>query len=802
MSKLIADQLQGFTDPTIITGPTPPVNDNSTRLATTAFVQLAASSGWTFNPSFNVLYPTSLLTNVAIGKTTATQALDVVGNGAYSGTVFLGTPLNLASGGTGLNALGATSSLLGVNLAGTALEYKSLSSFLGTVSIGNASGSIVLDAVANSSNQKVQGLSNGTLIGVRHALNFSTSFTVADNPGSDRLDIGLSVLAGVITGTGVATEVAFFTGSTAIGSNGNLLWDNTNFILSVQGTYALIETGAPSVALPGQTRIYADNILHKTFLSQDSSLYSALVLESRNVNTSTGLSGGGSLANDLTLAVVPNTTTQMVRVDKNASLQSVRHELNFIEGTGITLSVSDNPGADRTDITINSAGTGYNLIESNAISLTQRSTLNFPGGALSAVDNAISNRTDVTLAITPSSSSVVGSSRAINTSTGLAGGGALSSDLTLTVVPNSVHELVDFMQGGTVISTRSAVNFIAGTNTTISVLDNVGGSRADITISATAGAGGVSTVSNLDGTLVFSPNSGAVIGSLNLANANSWTAKQSMPATTSGSAGFNVGTTGTAPTSPMGGDMYATSGPHLFYFDGAVAHDLLAASGVSSVNSTAGSLIFSPSTGAVLGDINLAHVNVWTAEQDFAASTSAAPSMNIASGVTVTSPTDGDLFYDGTHLYFNNSGVNINLLAAPSAGTGFSAEIVGATFTLSSTPTQVTFGVTAFDSTGTQVSGDTLVCQSTGYYQITFTIVGAAPVYLATELLVNGGAPTGLGGFPSSYQLQFPAISGFDTTAVQPLITHLTSGDVVTARAWIDSGGGAVAAALLSFAKL
>lgn len=797
MSKLIADQLQGFTDPTIITGPTPPVNDNSTRLATTAFVQTAASSGWTPNPSFNVIYPTSILTNVAIGKTTAAQALDVVGNGAFSGSVFLGTPLNLASGGTGLNAIGGANTLLGVNPPGTGLEYKFVSSFLGTLSIGNSSGSLVLDVVNNTSNQKVQGLLSGTLVGTRKGLNFSSSFTVADNPGSDRLDIGFAAGAGVITGSGVVGEVSFFTGTSGITSSSNLLWDNVANVLTVIGAYALLETTPPAIASPGYAKIYADNFTHKTYLSQNSSLYSALVLESRNVGTGLGLAGGGNLSNDLTIAVVPNSTVQQVKVDKNGTLQATRKEINLIEGTGVTLSVVDNSGADRVDVTINSATAGYSIVENNAIALTQRSTLNFPGGALSAADNAISSRTDVTLAMTPTSASVVGSGRTISTGTGLSGGGALTSDLTLAVVPASTLQLINVDQSGTVISTRKELNFIPGTNVTITVTDNAIAGRADVSISATAGAGGVSSLTNSDGTLSFAPSTGAVVGSLNLGNANVWTAKQSMPSSTTGSAGFNVGGAGAAPTSPLSGDMYATAGPHLFYYDGTMAHDLLAAGSVTSVSNSDGTLTISPTSGAVIASLDLGNPNSWTAEQTFAASTSAHASINIPSGMNVTTPNNGDVFYNGTNLYFYNGSSNIDLLAPPPGGTGFAAKVAAAAQTINNSLGTVTYSAVMFDSTGTQTDGTGLVCQSTGYYQVNAYVGSGGAGALIVNILINGA----VGSNPNS--IQIPAVPGFDTIAGVSTILFLTSGDTVRAQAqFTTSGGTSDGSTLLSFAKL
>src|SRR5262252_925773 len=61
----------------------------------------------------------------------------------------------------------------------------------------------------------------------------------------------------------------------------------------------------------------------------------------RHVNSGTGLSGGGDLSADLTLAVVDDTTTQRVRISNGGTLVAARREVNFIAGTNITLVTAD-----------------------------------------------------------------------------------------------------------------------------------------------------------------------------------------------------------------------------------------------------------------------------------------------------------------------------------------------------------------------------------------------------------------------------------------------------------------------------
>jgi hypothetical protein len=80
--------------------------------------------------------------------------------------------------------------------------------------------------------------------------------------------------------------------------------------------------------------------------------------------------------------------------------------------------------------------------------------------------------------------------------------------------------------GSTVtVSNTGVTQIVAGTNVTISPAGGTG----VVTINA-SGGGAVSSVSNSDGTLTISPTTGSVVASLNLGNANVWTAAQTFPA--------------------------------------------------------------------------------------------------------------------------------------------------------------------------------------------------------------------------------------------------------------------------------
>jgi hypothetical protein len=73
---------------------------------------------------------------------------------------------------------------------------------------------------------------------------------------------------------------------------------------------------------------------------------------------------------------------------------------------------------------------------------------------------------------------------AINTSTGLTGGGDLGASRTLSVVNDSTTQKVRISKAGTLTGTRQELNLIEGTNVTITEADDVANNRVNVTIAA------------------------------------------------------------------------------------------------------------------------------------------------------------------------------------------------------------------------------------------------------------------------------------------------------------------------------
>jgi hypothetical protein len=75
----------------------------------------------------------------------------------------------------------------------------------------------------------------------------------------------------------------------------------------------------------------------------------------RTVNTGTGLTGGGDLSADRTLSVLSDTTTQKIEVASSGTLVGARKRINLIQGTNITLTATDDTINNRVDITVAAA---------------------------------------------------------------------------------------------------------------------------------------------------------------------------------------------------------------------------------------------------------------------------------------------------------------------------------------------------------------------------------------------------------------------------------------------------------------
>ena len=196
-------------------------------------------------------------------------------------------------------------------------------------------------------------------------------------------------------GSGSVTNVATGTGLTGgpITTTGTISLANTAV---TAGTYGNAST-VGSFTVDAQGRLTSAS---NAAISISVTAVSGAVPNTRNISTSTGLSGGGNLSADLTLSVTPNTTQQLVAVQNNGVAVGTRQVHNFIPGTNITIATSDDATNGRANITINTSGLGT-MATQNANSVT------ITGGTINGVSLTLDSINNTPLGnITPSTANV------------------------------------------------------------------------------------------------------------------------------------------------------------------------------------------------------------------------------------------------------------------------------------------------------------------------------------------------------------------------------------------------------------
>ncbi len=172
--------------------------------------------------------------------------------------------------------------------------------FIGYAADASSSGltnatAIGSNAIVSTSNTILLGSTSVTATEINGALmpyyssayNAGTSGQVLESQGSGVAPQWITPSFGTVTGSGTATQVAFWSGSSALSSNSNLYWDNTNDRLG-------IGTSSPTAALHtvasgAKTAAYSGNLLTNTATSSTASIKKA-ALELQSTGSWTGTS--------------------------------------------------------------------------------------------------------------------------------------------------------------------------------------------------------------------------------------------------------------------------------------------------------------------------------------------------------------------------------------------------------------------------------------------------------------------------------------------------------------------------------
>jgi hypothetical protein len=273
-----------------------------------------------------------------------------------------------------------------VNLTapGTSLDSVSLS-------IGDR---ILLKSQADGTQNGIY-IFNGPSTSLTRALDANNStdvkpgmFVFVSSEGSTNGDTGwvLATTGSITLGTTNLSFVQFSgSGSSVTAGNGINVAGSTVSVKTVSSSRIAVGGSGVDLATTGVSANTYNNVTvdvygrvsagsNATYQSQNSNLTGVAALSSngmvartasgtfaaRTIQQGTGVAvtNGDGVAGNIQIATVDDATNQRVKLSKNGTPTATRPEINFIEGTGITLTQADNSGANRIDLTVAVSGAG------------------------------------------------------------------------------------------------------------------------------------------------------------------------------------------------------------------------------------------------------------------------------------------------------------------------------------------------------------------------------------------------------------------------------------------------------------
>lgn len=194
------------------------------------------------------------------------------------------------------------------------------------------------------------------------------------------------------------------------------------------------------------------------------------------------LTHNGSLSGTLSW-VLPKVTAQ-----KNGVYVGRQPTISFNEGSGVSLSMSEDSGSSRVNVTISATSTNS---ATNIYSFQNPLTLVTTNVYIAT--NGISDillRQSLANSVIGRSAGSSGTVADISASADNQFLGRISGTLQFSAIPSNVTtQKVIISTNGTTVGTRQKINLIPGSNITLGVADNGGSDRVDVTINSTATIG-------------------------------------------------------------------------------------------------------------------------------------------------------------------------------------------------------------------------------------------------------------------------------------------------------------------------
>lgn len=434
---------------------------------------------------------------------------------------------------------------------------------LGELPVTGTAGNVVLSGTPTIASPNFTGTVTGNAT-IPNAVLVNSSTTVNGTS---------CALGSTCTVTATATSITVGTTTVSGGSNGFVLYNDAGTLANkgTTGTGNVVQATSPTINSPALVTpalgVATATSINKVAITAPATGATLTIADGKTLTASNTLTFTGTDGTSFAFPGASDTVAGLAAAQAltNKTINCASNTCTVRAASDVTGLLPLANGGLNANLTASNGGVFYSTATAGAI-LAGTANADRPllsGSSAAPAWGAFSLPASVTSGGVPyfSSSSAMASSGALTASAIVLGGGAGSAPTTLgslgtttTVLHGNASGPPTFgavslaadvsgvlplsnggtgnnltaSNGGVVYSDASGMQILAGTGTAgLCLISDVNSAPQ---WGSCSGAAAVSSVANSDSTLTISPTTGAVVASLNLGNANTWTAAQSFPA--------------------------------------------------------------------------------------------------------------------------------------------------------------------------------------------------------------------------------------------------------------------------------